>query len=551
MRTSDYLRLARASVKSRKRSTRNTVSGIAFGLSVLIPVLFFTLAFYADLIFTVNRTASMSALFLPYTETRGGKDSEFAMGADDFSAIAEMNAVTEVVPAALYSFDTAQNYSFTLEGKQVFSDNYSSYLPFAGGGIFRIPFYPTIKVIDTETSGGKLVPSGILSDMGASSVLKYGDGFTGNAGEVILSELFVRAWEMDPAEVVGKKLTLTATALISTRGNMDEYYLDDDNDPDNAFSEHGVAQRAFTADLFRDFTVCGIVGEEYYRCNTLTVQDCHIWLPANFSAAPPEVRIQGGRHVVTYPEEIASAAEKTAESGLFFPAIPAVRYARFGTGDSERVGLTHSAPVSTAFLQCRDFNGATEVYSAYERFVRMEDPEIALNEDLGIAVAGFANLRIFNTVCSYIMVVMIAFGGTVLLATLLNLFNSVNYSVQKRKYYFGMLQAIGIKQRGVSLLCFFEVLLIFAYAFPWAAAFGAGLSYGTKLLADYFFSTSEGQAAALVFTATISLDFSWYFLALAVSFVFALAISLIFSALACRGAVKKDIVRSLATEQGS
>ncbi len=546
MRISDYLRLARIGVKSRKKSTRNTVFGIAFGLAVLIPVLFFTLAFYADLVFTVNDNRAMSTLFLPYTQTRSGTGSSFAMGEEDFLKIAAMPAVSEVVSAELYSLYSAQSYQFSLNGTPVFSDYSTPY--FTMGGIFRIPFRPVLKVIDTEKSGGKLVPNGSIADMGGTSLLKYGEGFTDGEGEILLSEPFVRAWGMDPEEVVGQKFTLTATATLATRGMGGAYYLDNNTDPDDAFVPHGVAQRAFTADLFRDFTVCGIIDEDYYACNSLTLQDAHIWLSSASALAPPTVRIRDGRSIVTYPFDFAEINEIDTR-GKFLPAVPAVCFVRHDTQDPDKTGLAHEAPIKTAYVQCRDFNGATQVYAAYEQFVRAAEPDIDLNEELGVAVLGFTNLRIFNTVCNYIMVVMFAFGGTVLLATLLNLFNSVNYSVQKRKYYFGMLQAVGAKESVVPRLCFFEVLLIFALALPWASLLGAGLSYGAKWLVDYFFTTAEGQAAAVVFTASVSLDFGWFFLALAIVFLFALAVSLLFSAAACRGAIKKDIVQSLATEQ--
>ena len=54
MKFSDYVRLGKISIKSRKKSTRNTVRGISFGLIILVPIVFFTLAFYLGLMTAMN-----------------------------------------------------------------------------------------------------------------------------------------------------------------------------------------------------------------------------------------------------------------------------------------------------------------------------------------------------------------------------------------------------------------------------------------------------------------------------------------------------------------
>ena len=54
MKVKEYIRLGKISIKSRKKSTRNTVRGIAFGLIMLVPIVFFTLAFYLDLTDKIN-----------------------------------------------------------------------------------------------------------------------------------------------------------------------------------------------------------------------------------------------------------------------------------------------------------------------------------------------------------------------------------------------------------------------------------------------------------------------------------------------------------------
>ena len=59
MKVKDYMRLAKVSLKSRKKSTRATVMGIAFGLILLMPIIFLGIGLNADLKKTINENPEM------------------------------------------------------------------------------------------------------------------------------------------------------------------------------------------------------------------------------------------------------------------------------------------------------------------------------------------------------------------------------------------------------------------------------------------------------------------------------------------------------------
>ena len=75
----DYIRLGRISIKSRKKSTRNTVRGIAFGLIVLVPVIYFTMAFYIGLLGAVNATRGVAC----FSFATVGRESEEGAAVDE------------------------------------------------------------------------------------------------------------------------------------------------------------------------------------------------------------------------------------------------------------------------------------------------------------------------------------------------------------------------------------------------------------------------------------------------------------------------------------
>lgn len=74
MRFRDYVRLGRISLKNRKKSTRNTVCGISFGLTLLVAVLFFTLSFSVDLMNAINEARSVSCFAIPVTNELDAQD---------------------------------------------------------------------------------------------------------------------------------------------------------------------------------------------------------------------------------------------------------------------------------------------------------------------------------------------------------------------------------------------------------------------------------------------------------------------------------------------
>lgn len=47
----------------------------------------------------------------------------------------------------------------------------------------------------------------------------------------------------------------------------------------------------------------------------------------------------------------------------------------------------------------------------------------------------YSNFFLLATIGSYLMLVLYTFGGIIFFATMLNLYNSVNYSVQARRNY--------------------------------------------------------------------------------------------------------------------
>ena len=64
MKINDYWRLAKISLKARKKSTRSTIRGISISLILIVPVIFAIIALYASVLPQLNKNPeSLYAIF--------------------------------------------------------------------------------------------------------------------------------------------------------------------------------------------------------------------------------------------------------------------------------------------------------------------------------------------------------------------------------------------------------------------------------------------------------------------------------------------------------
>ena len=573
MKVKEYIRLGKISIKSRKKSTRNTVSGIAFGLILLIPIIFFTFAFYIDLLSTVNETHSVSSYTIPFSaneETRSER-YEFLFGQADARAFVSRTdeEVEEVTHADYYNMGGmygSVNLSVELGKSKLTAEDFQHRYGYYGGSDDEVRLNTLLKVVKDKS-----VTDGVVADLEKSGGKLYlaGGDFTGRKGEVIISETLAKEMKFSPAAALGEKLSIDLSGMVE-KGEMygPNFYLDNDTNPDNRYSASTEGSEVMFARVIDTFTVVGVVSENYYRVNSLTGLDAHIWIDSvsayddtGVSPYAPTLRttefewdMNGETQtqnaiVVTYSRESIEELETAAaENNMFFPALPLLTYAT--AADiylSQEFIMLQERPIETATFQCVNYDSATKFKSFINARYSASASEDADNDYADrCATETFSNLTMLNTIGGYLMIVMYTFGGIIFFATLLNLYNSVNYSVQVRKNYMGMMQAIGARKSVIPKLYFVEILLIFARALPWVLVFGGGISFGIKMLIDLLFK-NEGAAAML--GGGISLNFGYFFLALGIVFALVLMIAVLFSLVSCRSITRKGIVEVLSDDK--
>lgn len=563
MKLKEYTRLGKISIKSRKKSTKNTVRGISFGLIMLVPVVFFTLAFYIDLYGTIDSTKSVSSFYVTAegneSESDGSSLSSGVVQGKTERALLERqlgDTVEEILYSEYYGIETWNaNTVAVFDGteKEIFREDgfNQTYDP------TRINLNGQIRITEPGTTGDLVITEGLKNDLAdkGKTLFAAGSGFSADAkGEVLLSETLLGKFGVSAENALGKEFSLRSSM---SNGSV---FLDNDNDPDNDFSLDNLPGGSdLPVTVIGNFKVAGVVSEDYYRLNSKTKNDAHIWLSGDSvytetdgvrkTAYLPEVRYYeqtddyGNKNsycVATFSENVNAIAEKAAAAKMFFPAVPAVYFASMNSYYMYSV-----APVATLFVQCADYRSAEKVAQILESgYQRIDNSDSTYTHEYQYGTETYSNFYMLNKVGGYMMLVLYIFGGIIFFATLLNLYNSVNYSVQARRNYIGMMRAIGAKQKVIPKLYFVEILLIFRKSVLWVLLFGGGLSFGIKMLIDYLFKESGA-----VFGAVIKLNFVYFFVALAVLLVLIFFIAFLFSRVACRPVTKKPILEVLSDDK--
>lgn len=569
MRLSDYRRLGKISIKARKKSTKHTVTGICFGLIMLIPIVYFTLAFYLGLTKELNKTATTAVFML---DSRNVYDSGAQITATDqwgeFYAfdyptgqkLANDTQVEEYVAAEMYALPGGdsmdQRLNVTLDGEPY---TYRDVSENNNGRETTL----SLKVVNTYVQD-RIFLDAELKDLSArgQKLFRYGDGFTdGGKTQAIVSESFLVKCGVSfdsIADVIGKKISLTAE---TSRQNGNIRIFDKDDSMDDSNGSSGRVSIPFLS----DFTVVGVLSDNYYKLpgnenEAAVLVTAPSVYDESYGAIVPTFTLAVNDNSSTqafarYTDGIAVMCDRAKSSGrmvLAYGALSPMRYQYGGPRKLNYYYMTESRQMMTPpimyKLQCGSYQEASEFAKTLNAAFAAVLPSSA-DSPVGavdyFANSMYSNFSMIHTIGKYIMLILYSFGGIIFFATMLNLYNSVNYSVQARRNYIGVMRAIGAKQKSIPRLYFFEILLIFARALPWVLVFSAGISYGIKAGVDALF-----KMMSEMFGAMFTMSFGWYFATLAGVFAIVFLIAVAFSQIACHSVASKPILDVLSDDKG-
>ena len=347
MKFNDYIRLGKINVKSRKKSTKHTVTGIAFGLIMIIPVLYLSLAFKLDLTKTINATNNVSTLYVNSTKDSSVITDQYekVFSKQTLDKIISENddLVDEYINSEYYSIEPHRftDVSFVIDDKDyILKDD------------LRDKFYYGIKIKGVDIKNNDIVTNGIKEDLKKNNKELFVAGSTLNKdkkGEVLLSQRLANIFTSNYEDLIGKTFTLQGVGYPS------EYYIDSDNDPNNELKDPIIIK----TEVISSFIIKGVVSEDYYHLNDMSERDADIIMSIDsiygekvYAPVINKVKINGRyEKVVTYLEDYKQMSKKAKDNQQMFVAIPVISYTSFGYGN-----YTLDRPVVTTLFECNDYS---------------------------------------------------------------------------------------------------------------------------------------------------------------------------------------------------
>lgn len=535
MKLNDYKRLGKISIKSRKKSTHNTVRGIAFGLIIIVPIIFFALSFYLDLTRKINTLGSVSTIDIRTTHPDLTIDNSFSnQNKIPFESLPDLTGFKEVEEyhtdqyfRIYYTSSSNLTPYFMLESNKI--NIPTSFVTGSFENSFKIFYGDYSSSLITETERKDL-----LKNTDNESPYLYGTGFYGDGSkQIIISEEFLRNLGEFGEWIIGRELTLYFVIYKDQT-----ILIDDNNDPNDAPDFNYHVDIKTHVKVFEKYKIVGVVRKELYNLPSRE-NEAHLWFHQSslynnngVSSLPIYTRYieeEEVKHVYTYSSDIETLASDVVNNGyLFIPLGLGVNY------------MDGPSPSLNVKLQCKNYQGTVNV----EKEINEIYEEYILTNNVIETNSIYRHLKMINTTGQYVMLVLISFSGIILFATLLNLYNSINYSVEIRRNYIGVMRAIGAKEKMIPRLYFVEIMIIFMKTFIWVVVFGGILSFIIKLMIDGSFRDFGD-----ILPFFIRLNFNYYLVALLIMMVFEFLIAFLYSQVACHHVAHKPILEILRDEK--
>lgn len=543
MKFKDYIRLSRISIKSRKKSTRNTIFGLSFSLILLVPIIFFVIALNVDLKQKVNEEKSLYTfnILTSNSNYRSEPNEQYILNNLDIEKVLNTEGISEVFTyETLYyryrSYDNMTYIKLEIDNRPY--EYFSQDLQNSNGAIKN-----SIKVLDEKND--QIIPKAYLDDFQKKGIdVLVGPGFKGDKkGQIIISEKLLSTKNIRIEDVIGKKFSLYSTFEDDYNLNI---RIDNDNDPNNTYvrPDYPYSKQFKVID---DFEIVGVIKEEYYKLNSLTVDEPHLIISSSsvyeegtikYSPIIKEFDDESGHnrksYVVTFPEDVDKIQKKAKEDKMVPLLCPAIRAFDYKYME---------VPCKNYVLSYENFDYASQADDVVTGIIKdIAKSDRVYNSFVDYYFATFKNMSKMGL---YVSIALLIFGGIILFATLLNLYNTINYSVESRKNYIGMMRAIG--QQNVSIIKSYivEILLIFSRAFFWILIFSAAISYLFVYGVDKIFSNFDASMLPIA----IHLNFMYYFVTLGGTILFAIIIAIAFSYISCRSVTRKSILDVLVEEK--
>ncbi len=549
MKVKDYMRLGKISLKARKKSTRGTVRGISFGLILLMPLFFLVLAFYIGLNSSVNKEPSIRIFNIDYysrVSDSEGWNINYGVLSSDMSAVKSIKGVDGYIDYNNYSFDLSykndtpdgnifyysidgSEYSYLKKPSKIENEEENNrYKKSDNNGI-------DIKVIDTKNSNTIFLEADYDNNV---NPLVSGNKFSDDPkNEIMVSSKFLADNNLNES-VVGKTLSVKYE-INSSKNN---------NTTTSESKQQSLVVSGAEVPLFKDYKIVGVFDSSILKTRKSNDNE-YFWMSSesfldssNQSTFPRIVTIADensnySRSYYFYQDsKIVKLANSYVEQGsAFFP---------LGLLNENSIKETY---VNSEYLSFESYgkasNAVDRIKELFKKVVNRDNYEVS---EIQFSNEAFFMYRIFYTVFMYLSFALGIFGGVIFFATLLNLYNTINFSVQIRKNYLGLLRAVGMRDNDITKMYFFEIIQVFLRSYIWTIIFGGlicgGITFG------FNFAMGLDQVKQFM-PFTMSLNPVFILIAFIVLAVITFIIALVFAIISCLNVSRKPILEVLVDDK--
>lgn len=532
MKLRDKLWLAFKSVSGNK-STIRTIIAMALSLLLIMPVLWLTFAFYMDAQSKINVSGYNNIYAIDYSG-EGQRERRMENGLGLNIMFYDENTALQLLD--YYSGDASERAdSFMLalqRGESVLT---------AGGEEYLSSKTNYLKIFRTRT----LFPESLekaASGINGKGIFASGGAFTGER-QVIVSQKWLNSFGaggLTAGDKISLSVTVEPTVYSASTTFPYSYALDNDTDPSNAHCNALPQTRVNeefsggTAEIFSDYTIAGVISDEYFNSEWGTLFDGDIWLQErsltiNGESTLPKVtnfRLYDGSkyyqaRIITYTEtDISLLSQKITESGAVFPFFIEGGFISPWTLKSDAGAYNErkaysSQPVVESLIQLDDFSQIKRLYSGFSRYFgqMLYDQPVTNVQSLPVTYAAYDAIQLSERYDS-VLTVLYALGTVILVAALLEYYNILSFNAKAHARKYGILRAMGIKRGEYTSVYCLELLLAVLFAFIPAAVLGFFVSLGINL-----------GAQKISFLSNISLNLAYFPLAALCAFAFVLLCS--------------------------
>ncbi|MGM9970683.1 MAG: ABC transporter permease [Anaeroplasma sp.] len=434
--------LAKLNNENNKKQNKNIFISFSFSMFLIMCVLFFIISLYFGIFGQVNSNSLINTIYCNYSDS--DKDSFI-----DNKYYDEINSISGIEESICYSvytipfdgvayknsesidgLDIQAKEDFFIDGEKLSVTNSCKKMEFS--------FFDLNESYHTILNSEKKY---FKKRYGINPILRGTDEIR-NKNEIVLSSSFIANYNLNIDEIVGKKLTFKTTLLGGTfidsnskliKSTIESpYYLDKD------------------VTIFENYVIVGVYD---YRIDNLSFREgiapgdyINIFFSSEALNLISQSVVKKSISFYKYLIDPIDLSNECISSGEVY--LP--------------LGINFILKtIERELLQFGNYNDSKNAMAILNDIVKKSNansasvtPEETLSKILD-----------YDKYLNYIMTFLSIFGIAILASSIINIYNTIQYSINKNKRYIGMLRAMGMYDVDTYKIYGLEIFIIWIKSF--------------------------------------------------------------------------------------